>query len=549
MEYFILHGPGDVQGEPVQHTDEQTEFIVDSYAQGFSEEHNSIRRLYDGAFYSRPKGCDKSGLGARFGLYEALGPCRSTGQLAEGGEVYEDPWGLGFSYTYEKGEPLARHVTVPYIRCLATEEGQTGNVYDTIYYNLTEGPLSEVFLRKDDAGLARILLPGGGEITPSTSSSASKDGGKETFVDFDESHLYNRPDLRAMYATVTRNMRKRKKIAETWFLETTTMFAPGEDSIAEQTYKLAAAIKEGQSRRDRLLMDHRWGELPLEEWGDEEKLRAALVEAYGDSLEWNDLSGLVDQFYDPRNSVSDSMRYFLNEKHSQADAWLMENEIRAAAKAGEGKIVADQEMITVGFDGSRGRIRGKPDATALIGCRVSDGYIFELGVWEADDGDKSKWAHWEPPITEIEAKIKETFSKYRVVGFYADPAKDWRSYVNNWEASYGRHVKVRARQGHPFEWWMTGGRSGLVEQAILQLEGALRNGDATISGEFRLVQHLGNSRRRVSHQKLALGKDLDQSPHKIDAAVAAVLAFQARLDAISKGVLNQKREPTIIRVR
>lgn len=30
-----------------------------------------------------------------------------------------------------------------------------------------------------------------------------------------------------MYATVTRNLRKRKKGAGTWYLETTTMFAPG----------------------------------------------------------------------------------------------------------------------------------------------------------------------------------------------------------------------------------------------------------------------------------------------------------------------------------
>jgi len=44
------------------------------------------------------------------------------------------------------------------IRCLATEEGQAGNTYDGVYYNLTEGPLSEG-LSANAAGLTRTFLP------------------------------------------------------------------------------------------------------------------------------------------------------------------------------------------------------------------------------------------------------------------------------------------------------------------------------------------------------------------------------------------------------
>src|SRR5690606_17002077 len=153
---------------------------------------------------------------------EGLGPCRFAG-IAEGGEVYKDPWGLGFEYVYAPGEPMGRPVRTPFLRTMATEEDQTGQVYDVIHYNLTEGPLAEAMNRKDDAGITRILLPERGEITPSTASAASKDGGKETFVVFDETHLYITPELRRMYRTVTRNLGKRKKIAGTWYLETTTM--------------------------------------------------------------------------------------------------------------------------------------------------------------------------------------------------------------------------------------------------------------------------------------------------------------------------------------
>lgn len=119
------------------------------------------------------------------------------------------------------GQPL----TYPYIRCLATEESQTCNTYDVIHFNLTEGPLGED-LPKDAAGLTRVLRPGGGEIVPSTASSSVKDDGKESLAIFDEPHLYITPELRRMFKTVDRNLRKRKA-AQPWGLLTSTMYQPG----------------------------------------------------------------------------------------------------------------------------------------------------------------------------------------------------------------------------------------------------------------------------------------------------------------------------------
>ena len=204
------------------------------------------------------------------------------------------------------------------------------------------------------------------------------------------------------------------------------------------------------------------------------------------------------------------------------------------------RIVGDGEMVTLGFDGSRGRAKGKPDATALIGCCVSDGHLFELGVWEADDGPAGH--DWEPPMTAIEAAVRHAFTRYSVVGCYMDPAKDWRSHVNQWEAEFSARVRVKATTDHPFEWWMTGGRSGKVQQAVEQFEGAVRNRDLSHSGEYALTRHVLNSRRRIKAGKLALGKENDYSPRKIDAAVAAVLAWQARLDAVAKGVEAQQHD-------
>jgi hypothetical protein len=543
IEHYLVYGRGDVIGLPVKLTDEIAAFIVDCYALD-----ENGRRLYDSAFLSRPKGCDKSGAASYIGMFEAFGPCRGTGEFAVGGEVFEDPTlgtnGEPFRYEYEEGDPIGRPVTAPFLRCLATEEGQVGNVYDSIYYNLTEGPLAAKMPRATDAGLTRVFLSPG-EIRPSTSSSASKDGGLETWVDFDETHLYKTPELRRMYALIKRNLRKRKKIAETWYLETTTMYAPGEESVAEGTYRVAEAIRNGKAKVERTLFDHRWGEIDPDDLGDEAKLRAALTEAYGDALAWNDLDGLVNEVYDPETDIADSIRYFLNDRYSPGSSWLSESELRGIRD--EEKRLSPRDAITLGFDGSRGRARGKPDATALIGCRVSDGHLFELGVWEAPD-IQSQWKDWEPPIVEIEAALHKAFTVYDVVGFYADPAKDWRSYVNAWEAKWGVRTRLKAGANHPFEWWMTGGRATQVERAVEQLEGAIRNRDVTFSGEFRLTQHLRNARRRITNGKLALGKENDYSPMKIDAAVAAVLAYQARLDALAKGFGTQNAA-TLIRAR
>lgn len=174
---------------PVEHGDEYTFFVVDCYT--LSENPSNNHMNYDSAFFSRPKGCDKSGLAARLGLFEALGPCRFSGKWAKGGEVYEDPWGLGFRYVYSPGEPMGKSIKAPVIQCMATEVGQVSNVFQTIWYNLGGAddydddelpPLCGV------PGIAmnqeKVLLPKGGEIRVATASGNAKDGGRETFVVF-----------------------------------------------------------------------------------------------------------------------------------------------------------------------------------------------------------------------------------------------------------------------------------------------------------------------------------------------------------------------------
>ena len=546
IETFTVHGEGDVQNMPSILVDEYADFVVDCYAMD-----ENGRRLYDSAFFSRPKGCDKSGLAAKLVLLEAFGPCRFIG-FAKGGETYTF---LGQTYVYDEGEPMAGEVQAPMIRILATEEDQAGNVFDTVYWNLTqEGvPLRAMQRYGADVQKSRVILPNGGEITPSTTGSASKDGGKETFVVFDETHLYTSPRLHATYSTLTRNLRKRKKIAGTWFIETTTMYAPGQDSVAELTYELAEKISEGKTRRSRLYFNHRYGvveelvarstsEDPKTREQEEAPLRQAILEAYGDAIEWNDVEGVIDGIYDPRESEADSRRYFLNALTSAANAWVELDVVERAMKPAQAvdfAPLAKGDQITLGFDGSK-----TEDSTVLVACRVSDRYLFPLHLQQVPDGPEA--ATWEVNREQVDKAVADAFRDYEVVGFYADPPF-WQDYLDVWQNRYAdEYLRVHASGRHTIEFWTN--REVAMSRALERLHTAMKSGTMVfptgdgIVATFR--KHFLNARRRYRSNAVLIGKDRKGSPHKIDFAVASVLAFQAASDFIAKP-LPPKKKPVM----
>jgi hypothetical protein len=531
-EYFVRHGPGDVMGQPVVHTDEQAGFFADCYALG--DEPSNNHRLYDSAFWSRPKGCDKSGQGARFGLFEAFGPARFAG-WARGGEVYRDPWGLGFVYRYAPGEPMGAPVRAPFVRIMATEIGQTGNVYQTILFNLTDYDCPLAHVPGHDAGVEKVLLPFGGEIRTSTAAAASKDGGLETWTCFDETHVYDSPELRDMYDVVRQNMVKRKKTAGTWYLETTTMYAPGSNSIAEATYGEAQALLEGRKKRGRhrLLADHRWGE--CDDLRDEAALRAALVEAYGGAMAWMDLDGLIDQAYDTRTDPAKFRRYFLNAITSVSDAWVAPHEW-AACKRPDLRL-QPQDLVCLGLDGSI-----NDDATALVACRVSDGHLQLLGLWEKPEGPQGEG--WRVDTEDVDAAVAHAMATYEVAGFYLDPPH-FQDLADRWHREFAAKMQVKATAGRPLEWWTNRPRAMVpalerFHEAILAKRLSYTPADdCGTEDEQRLARalarHVGNARRRPSRAGLQIGKEHPHSPKKIDAAVAATLAYECRNDAVAAG--------------
>lgn len=308
IENFLVHGPGDVQGEAIDLDDEFAAFILKAY-----EVKESGQRKVRRAFLSRSKGRNKSGLAAMIECFEALGECRFD-HWAEPGEVSD--WG----YTYEPGEPVGRQLTYVEALNVATEEGQAGNTYDGVYYMLHPDTCSLELLDrfgKLDVGLTRINLPyQRGFIEPVSASNESKDGGKSTFIVADETHLWTPPaagvfKLGKMHQTMVRNLLKRKE-SSGWMLETSTMYAEGENSVAEGTHTYAKAAQESARKDGKLLFDHRQASERWDLHKRPDRIKA-LKEAYGPAAAWMDLEAIADYWDDPQATEAEFRRFWLNQ--------------------------------------------------------------------------------------------------------------------------------------------------------------------------------------------------------------------------------------------
>lgn len=529
MGTYIRQPDGDHAGDVFDLTDEQVRFVLWWYAitpQG--------RWLHIRGVLRRSKGWGKSPFVAALALAELCGPVRFGG-FAEGGE-----WPHWRSKPYELGELMAVPTSAAWVQLAGVSERQTQNTMSVVSAMIAESPIVEDYGL--DPGITRIYTAAGGKLEPITASASSAEGARPTFVVEDETHHWTDSNGGMKLDQVNRRNVGKIPGGTGRVLETTNAHAPGQGTVAEKSYEAHLAQLEGRTRSKGLLYDAR--EAPsIDDLGDEPELMAALADAYGDST-WVDLERIRDETYDPSTPPEDSRRFYLNQITAASDSWLAEYEWSGCMAGPEIPVPGDGAMITLGFDGSRG-LEGKralrpgavADSTALIACRVSDGYTWPIHVWEQPEGPAG--AGWKPPLADIEATLGETFTRFEVVGFFADPAK-WEGVVAGWEAKYGKRLKVKATQANPISWWMTGSRGAIVVRALEAFHTAVLEGELWHNGASVLTRHVLNARRRAGRFGISIAKEHPESARKIDAAVAAVLAHEARRQAVAAGLTTQE---------
>lgn len=497
---WIRQPDGPAAGEKWRFTREQVRFVLWWYAID-----QRGRWLYSRGVLRRAKGWGKSPVVSALALAELCGPVRFGGWRAD-------------------GSPKAVPVPAAWVQLAGVSEKQTVNTMSMVLAMVAESDIvTEYGL---DVGLTRVFTSVGGRLEPITASAPTAEGARPTFIVEDETHHWTDSNNGTALDRVNRRNLGKSRDGSARMLETTNAHATGLESVAERSYNAWRAMSEGRTQTTGLLYDA--CEAPADvDLADGAELLAALAAAYGDSS-WVDLERIRAEVWDPSTPPEDSRRFYLNQITATVDAWLTMPEWGGRVAAD--KVVADQDVVTLGFDGSRSRARGMADATALIGCRVSDGHLFEVGVWEQPSGPAGDG--WQVPTLEVEAAVADAFRRFTVVGFYADPAR-WESYVAGWEAAYGRRLRVRATRDHPIEWWV---RPTTMVRALDQFHSAVVDGELTHDGASALTRHVLNARRRVSRSGVQIAKEHPDSIRKIDAAVAATLAWQARLEAVAAGV-------------
>lgn len=450
------------------------------------------RRQYRRAVLSRVKGWAKTELAGAIACAELLGPVRFGGWDAE-------------------GQPVGVPVSSPDIPCVAVSEEQADLAYSTARVMLTEGALAD----EVDAGLERVNLAGRpGRLYLVTSRSSTREGARPTFTPMDETHLWVMPEMQNLHRTLRRNLGKRDQ-ADPWSLETTTAYRPGEGSVAEASFEYGQRVMAGDVTDPTLLFDHLEAR-PRHDLTSGEGLRAAIAEASGDAVAFRNVEAIVDDFNDPQTDPAEARRFWLNQVIVASDQWLDRATWRASAHPGRPEA---GERIALGFDGSL-----YSDATALIGCRLEDGHLFVVGVWEKPEGRAS--AGWEVPRHEVDAAVHRAFGEWKVIRLYADPPW-WQSEIDAWQAQFGQAVSA---------WWTA--RERQMAAALERFHTAAVTGQLTHEGNPVLDRHTANVRRRDTRHGTLVRKDKPKSENKIDAAVAAVLAFEARSDAVAAGELN-----------
>ncbi len=508
IESRLLQPDGDDAGAPFRLTPEQINFVLWFYALD-----EKGRFTYRRAVLRRSKGWGKSPFLGALCLAELCGPVR-------------------FDFWAEDGEPVGRRHPMPWVVVAGVSETQTENTLSAIRAMAEDSVLVEEYGL--DVGMTRLLLPGGGKIVPITASSSTQEGARPSFAVMDETHHWTKGNGGHGLAKVIRRNLTKSRDGAARAIETTNAHEPGAESVAEKSYLAWQAIKEGRTRSAGLLYDSREAPaLSPEELADEAILRKALVCSYGDAT-WIDLDRVVGEVYDPDTPPEESRRFYLNQIVAAADSWLRPDEYAANYREDLPPLKAG-EVVTLGFDGGL-----TDDSSALVAVRISDGAPFLLGLWEKPEGAAGDG--WSVDKEDVRGHVGHAFETYDVVAFFSDVAY-WETDVDSWRDEYGERLLVKATTRHAVAWDMRGHAADTV-RAVEALHRAFTDREAPHDGEERLRRHVLNARRRPNRWGVSFGKETRESPKKVDALAAYVLARMARQRVLADNVLSKRRKRT-----
>ena len=506
-----------LNGSPLIYTDEQARWALWWYALD-----EAGRFLYRDGVLQRLKGWGKDPLGATYLAGEAFGPCRFAG--------------------WDGDHPIATDVEDAWVQTAAVAQTQTKNTF-----RLMPGLFTPEAVRRYRIHIGKTTIYGHGEtrlIEAITSSPATLEGARATALLLNETQHWDAGNGGLDMADVIERNATKSADGAARTLAITNAPDPAKDTVALRTREAYDEAARGDAAPSGILYDSIEAApgAPL----DPEVIPDIIETVRGDS-DWLDVERITASILDVRNAPSRSRRFWYNQLTASEESWADPQHWDYLARPDV--LVAEGTPLALFFDGSK-----SDDATGLVGCRLDDGHLITLGLWQRPPGTRGD--DWTVPREDVDATVEDIVERYDVRAFYADPShalddvtaeRYWDDLVDEWHRRYRDELAIWAqpgKDGHAVNWDMTSPQrlkrftaAAELMASDIKLSHDLPPDEARLThdGDPRLRTHVRNARRRPNKYGVGLGKEHRESSRKVDLAVCAVGARMAR-----RAVLNAK---------
>lgn len=514
------------EGEPWRFTDGQARFLVLWYA--FDDEG---RFIYRRGIKRGAKGVGKDPFAAAMCNIELLGPS----QL----------WWDGVRWTGKRHES-------PLVQIASNSEAQSKALLRVANSQL--GSEAVGYYQLDKGQTATYVKGGAARMEVLTASERSAEGNPATFAVLNETHhLTEASGGRRLAQVARRNVGKSKRSLQARIVEFTNAHAQGGGSVGEASFEAWQMQQSGRYKglRKDILYDSVEYD-PRLDFYDAGQRELALRQVYSDAP-WADIDRLSAEIVDPELSAAEAIRFYLNGVAEQEDAYVSAQAF--AALADPDNVFQAGDDIAMFLDCSKSE-----DATALMGCRISDGFNQTLGVWSRPRGPRGEG--FLVDRAEVDVVVREAFARYRVWWFGVDPspAKDdsteasyWADMISAWHRDFGRKVWLWAtpgRAGNAVLWDMRLSKPGGAERnrkfsqevevirALIDEEGL--DGPFRHDGDPALVAHVNNTKVRWNKFGLTVGKKTRDSSRSVDLCVAMIAANVGRREVLDSGKYRKR---------
>jgi len=325
----------------------------------------------------------------------------------------------------------------------------------------------------------------------------SKEGLNPSRVIMDELHAHKDRTLFDVFSLAMGNRGKLGQlVAITTAGQKTDM--TGQDSIAYNLYQYGKRVSTGEIQDESFFMA--WWEAQPEADHRLESTWQAANPGFDDLVAKDDFASAVLRTPEPEFRTKR-----LNQWVSSLNAWLPTGKWEQLDS--EIELDPDQPVI-VGFDGS---FNGDCTALAYVTVPKDDElpHVGLIRVWEKQPEDTDDWR---VSTSEVEDEIIQFCQNHNVKEIACDPFR--------WQ----RTMEAMQDRGLPIVEYPSSSPSRMV-QASSKFYTAVTEGNLTHDGNPTLARHLTNAVIKIDRLGPRIVKEHRGSPRKIDAAVAAVMAF------------------------